>query len=116
MDVGGDMTVSIPDTLQLLSARIIAAPGNFASIGGTFLFTISNSSTAEPLRWCVNCFNPITFSHDCVDADCEIECDERDFMGMVEGTLNPQALRASGRLKLHGSARLGCLVHRILQP
>ena len=93
--------------------RLRNKPDVVSKINAVYQFHISGPSGGS---WAVDCTKPggeIT-SGQATGAKCTVSCSDADFLGIVNGKLNPQMAFMSGKLKIQGDMGLAMKLQQIL--
>ena len=96
-----------------LPARLQAKPDVVAKINAVYQFNISGP---EGGSWSVDCTAPggKVVSGTDPGARCTVAATDRDFLGIVNGKLNPQMAFMSGKLRIQGDMGLAMKLQQIL--
>jgi putative sterol carrier protein len=96
-----------------LPGRLQAKPDVVAKINAVYQFNISGP---EGGSWSVDCTAPggkVVAGTD-PGARCTVAATDRDFLGIVNGKLNPQMAFMSGKLRIQGDMGLAMKLQQIL--
>ncbi|HET6437745.1 MAG TPA: SCP2 sterol-binding domain-containing protein [Anaeromyxobacter sp.] len=109
-----DIASSVKEIFErTLPARLQAKPDVVAKINAVYQFNISGP---EGGTWAVDCTAPggkVTAGA-AAQPRCTVASTDKDFLGIVNGKLNPQMAFMSGKLRIQGDMGLAMKLQQIL--
>lgn len=91
--------MTVESILQKWAAKLSVDAELAAKIQGSFCFSISGEQGGN---WVLQTKPEVVLSSGVGDADCIIEVDAGNFLGMISKSENPQVLYSKGLLRFHG--------------
>ncbi len=109
-----DNVTTVKDVFERhLPARLASKPDVLAKINAVYQFIISGP---EGGSWAVDCTAPggKVIAGAVPAARCTVVAVDKDFLGIVNGKLNPQMAFMSGKLRIQGDMGLAMKLQQIL--
>ena len=104
------MSQSAEKIFQQASQLCEANPRPFQKFEGLYSFQLLGTA---PALWFVRCGSTPAVWRGSGRADCSVTLDERTFIEIVDGTLNPQLAYRDKRLEIEGDPSLALRLHLI---
>jgi putative sterol carrier protein len=109
----GEPVTSVRDVFERhLPERLKAKPDVVAKINAVYQFNISG---ADGGSWSIDCTaGGLVSAGTAAAARCTVAMSDADFLGVVNGKVNPQMAFMTGKLKIQGDMALAMKLQQIL--
>jgi len=104
--------MNLRDIIQHWSARVLADPGPAKNANAIYKLVLTGESGGT---WVVRCKEPLSISEVDGEAECTVTMDGDTFLGIIDGSVNPQSAFLMGKMAIGGNMLLALKLAELMR-